>query len=224
MALADWEVIMGGGLVLNTQYRVSGNKSLSQEFDKGATHIVHMNTYNDAPKNVEVRTWMSVLQSDVGVYEYLIGAISRKQQGADTYFYWCLFIDVNADGSIDAVKAQAGYYLQGGQYATVDTDITDTYKSQINDYWYEGKWRFVKMVGYESAGKYHVTIEMTTDIDTPDVNNPPIDMLVGIFSADIDIPEELQNGGACGLVVGGTDISQNNTMGAPLYDYTQLYY
>ena len=62
------------------------------------------------------------------------------------------------------------------------------------------------------------------DRDYPDPSNPPLGSLDPIFKAELEIPPELANGGACGLVVGGVDVTGDNSKGAPLYDYTQIFY
>ncbi|MBW2632431.1 MAG: hypothetical protein JRC90_11890 [Deltaproteobacteria bacterium] len=224
MALADWEVILGGGLQLTTQYKVSGQRSLTQVFNGGATHIVHKQTYNDAPLNVELRTWMTTIPCDMGEYRYIIGGVARKQPNANTYFYWCLFIHLYLDESVVMVTGHAGHYINGTQTEVVNIDLTDDFVNKIGGRWCEACWRFVRMVGYGSEGKFNMSIEMTPDITPPDPNNPPLDQLKAIFGASIDIPAELANGGACGLIVGGTDITGDNHVGAPLYDYTQIFY
>jgi len=225
MALADWEVILGGDLQLDTTYKVSGAKSLSQAFDGGATHIVHSATYNDAPKNVEIRTWMTVLDPDDYYYDYFIGCIARKQKDVNTYFYWLLRLRINYQGLVTEAEGTAGYYSDGTQNQVDVTDILNDFKAKLGDYWNSGKWRFVRLIGYESEGKFNVIIEMTPDIDTPDVNNPPLDQLQSLYSVVMDIPTELQNGGACGLIVGGVKPSTSYAKSAkPFYDYTQIYY
>ena len=222
MALADWDIILGGGLGLSDLYKVSGNKSLTQGFNGGATHIVHKNTYNDAPLNVQIDTWMTVGETD-DVYTYLIGAIARKQQNADTYIYWLLKIDINSSESVSSVLFDYGYYENGSQHSIESVDVTNEFTNICGSSWTWGTWRWLRMVGYESGGKFVVSISITPDIASPDANNPPEDQLKEIINRTFDLPDSLKNGGACGLVVGGIK-GQNATKGQPYYDYTQIYY
>jgi len=224
MALADWEVILGGDLVLGSEFVVSGSRALTQSLNGGATHMVHSATYSDAPKNVEIRTWMAhrdVAGSSIHLY---IGGIARKQSGANTYYYWFLDINIGTDESVLEVYFNAGYYLDGSQNNIVNEEVTAIFKDLLGDSWGNGIWRFVRMIGYESGGKFNVSIEMTPDITTPDPSNPPLDQLQAIASASLDIPTGLANGGACGIVVGNTWATSSTTSGEPYYDYTQLYY
>jgi len=225
MALADWEVILGGDLTLDTKYCVSGTRSLTQNFNGGATHIVHKNTYADAPLNVEVRTWMTVQNPDTSYYRFFIGGIARKQEGADTYFYILLLLEHDNLGDCHLAQASAGYYINGTQTEVASQDITQDFKDKIDPNWSDGYWRFVRILAYEIDGKFNMVLEMTPDIASPDVNNPPLDMLRSLFSVSIDIPTELQNGGACGMIVGGV-LSPDSvaTSAYPYYDYTQLFY
>jgi len=225
MALADWEVILGGNLTLDTTYKVSGERSLTQNFNGGATHIVHKNTYTDSPLNVEIRTWMTIKTPNYDTYDYIVGGIARKQPDANTYFYICVIMRFDQFAYYVTITGSAGYYINGSQTEVVSQDITQDFIDKLGTQWSSGKWRFVRFIGYESDGKFNMTLEMTPDIDTPDVNNPPLDQLKSIFSASIDIPTELQNGGACGLVVGGVKPSDSNaTTANPYYDYTQIFY
>ena len=225
MALTDWEVILGGGLRLSSANKVSGEKSLSQDVGAGATHIVHSATYNDAPKNVEIRTWMSRGSISSGSIKYHIGIIARKQSNADTYFYGLLCIEIEYyQAHIAQVLFDAGYYINGSQTSVVNEDITSDYYDKIANYWNPNRWRFVRMLAYEISGQFNIIIEQTPDIDTPDVNNPPLDQLVSLASATIDVPSELQNGGACGIIVGTVKGSSGAEGGEPYYDYTQIFY
>jgi len=78
------------------------------------------------------------------------------------------------------------------------------------------------MDGYETNGKFNVQIAMSSEIDMPDVNNPP-EEFVDTWGYSFDLPTELQNGGACGLVVGSIKWT-SSSKGRPFYDYTQIYY
>lgn len=223
MALADWEVILGGGLQLSSEYAVSGAKSLSQSFNGGATHIVHSATYNDAPKNVRVDTWMTLKNDSSGIVGYIVGGIARKKSGGNTYFYWCVEVQIDSGGYLQSVLATWGYYVNGTQNQLGQENLLDAFVSSFGNTWGSGKWRFVRIEGYESGGKFNISIAMTLDIDTPDPSNPPVDQLIPVFSKSVDIPTELTEGGACGLVVGGRDVS-SGVDGVPFYDYTQIYY
>jgi len=224
MALSDWEIILGEGLMLSDKYKASGKKSLSQDLGKGSVHMVHTATYNDAPKNVEIRTWMT---HDDNIYSgayYIIGVIARKQSGADTYFYGVLDIGVDTSDGIAEVTFDAGYYINGSQTSKVNSDITDTFRDVVGDTWVYGKWIFVRMLAYEISGQFNIVFESTPVIDTPDVSNPPLDQLTGLTSATIDIPTELQNGGACGIIVGNVKFDSSTDNCYPYYDYTQIFY
>lgn len=223
MALVDWEIIRGGGLQLSSEYKVSGAKSLTQSFNGGETHIVHSATYGDAPKNVRIDTWMTLKIDSNGWIGYFIGGIARKKSGENTYFYWCVELEFAFDSTMSGATATWGYYINGTQTQVGSEDIKDSFISSFGSRWSSGKWRFVRIEGYESGGKFNISIAMTPDIDTPDPNNPPVDQLKPVFSKSIDIPTELNEGGACGLVVGGVNESGGSN-GVPFYDYTQIYY
>jgi len=222
MALADWDIILGGGLGLSDKYKVSGNKSLTQGFNGGTTHIVHKNTYNDAPLNVQIDTWMTVGEND-SQYSYFIGAIARKQPDVDTYIYWLLDIAIYYDGEINRVNFDYGYYENGTQNSIESVDVTNEFTNICGNSWTWGTWRWLRMVGYESGGKFTVSISITPDIASPDASNPPEDQLNEIINRTFDLPDSLKNGGACGLVVGGAK-GEQATKGQPYYDYTQIYY
>jgi len=222
MALSDWEIILGGGLVLSDKYKVSGSKSLSQGFNGGATHIVHKSTYNDAPLNVQIDTWMTVGQND-DCYYYHIGGIARKQPDVRTYLYWDLVIRIRSDTTVDLVDLSYGYYENGTQNELNCISFEPEFKNALGDTWSWGSWRYVRMYCYESGGKITIYIGMTPDIANPDPSNPPTDQIKDICSVTFNTPDCVKNGGACGLIVGGVECGYA-TIGQPFYDYTQIYY
>jgi len=225
MALVDWEVIIGGGLGLDTTYKVSGEKSLTQTLGQGSTYIVHKNTYNDAPKNIRMDTWFTHEKVNTDSVKIFIGGIARKQSNKDTYFFWFVELEIDANNNIVSAYFKAGYYIDGTKSQLVNEDIHTHIVNEGLGVWYGGKWRFVRIEGYESNGKFNVSVSMTPNISTPDTANPPVDKLIMLGSASMDIPTELQDGGACGLVVGSIVPSGSYaTTGRPFYDYTQIYY
>ena len=126
---------------------------------------------------------------------------------------------------IGSAYFKAGYVINGTETEVVSVDIFGTLDGINLTDWPNGVWRFVRVEGYESGGKFNVSIYMTLDISSPDPANPPEDQLILIGSASIDIPTELSGGGVCGLVVGSEIPSGSNaTTGKPYYDYTQIYY
>ena len=224
MVLTDWEIIMGGELVLSDKYKVSGNKSLSQNIDGGATHMVHKATYDDAPKNVEIRTWMTHDDIWYNKAHFFIGIIARKQSGANTYFYGLLDFLLDTGGEIDQVLFDAGYYIDGSQTSIGSQDITNAVTHVIGGTWSNYYWVYVRMLAYELSDQFNIVFEVSPDIESPDVNNPPLDQLSGVASATIDIPTELQNGGACGIIVGNAKAASDTDHCYPYYDYTQIFY
>ena len=193
MALVDWEVIKGGGLGLDTYLKVSGERSLTQTLGQGNTHIVHKDTYNDAPKNIRVDTWFTHEGVDACEVKIFIGGIARKQSNKDTYFFWFVELRIDYNNNILLAYFKAGYCIDGTETQLVSEDITGHIADVGLKAWYGKKWRFVRIEGYESNGKFNVSISMTPNVSTPDPANPPEDQLIQIGSASMDIPTELQN-------------------------------
>jgi len=222
MALADWEIIKGGGLTLDTKYKVSGSKSLTQGINAGETHIVHKQTYNDSPLNVRVDTWMTYEEPDAESVLYYIGCIARKQQDVNTYFYWFLLLELGIGDNPNSADFEWGYYSNGTKNKVGSSNVWQSMIDSGLGNWNAGTWRFIRMEGYQIGSGFTVKIAMTPNIASPDVNNPPVDSLVLIDSRTMNIPSELQNGGAVGIIVGNE--AGSNSTGRPFLDYTQIWY
>jgi len=223
MGLADWEIIIGGGLDISSKYAVSGSKSLTQAFNGGGVHMVHRQTYNDNPLNVRIDTWMTIDLPDQSYYRYYIGGIARKQPDVSTYLYWMLFVEFSESGVLNDAGIDYGYYKDGSQTSLNSISMFEEYSNKISDMWDAGKWRFVRMECYQVGSNIVLKILKTPNISTPDPNNPPTDQLKELFNVSIDVPEGLENGGACGIIVGGY-ASGATADAKPYYDYTQIWY
>jgi len=223
MVLVDWEILMGGGLTLDSTYKVSGKKSLAQTEGKGLTFLVHKQTYGDSPLNVRITTWMTHEDVRYDPMSYFVGAIARKLSDKNTYIYWYLDLGLSENEAFVAPTADrpckfvVGYYINGTQTQLLAQKIDPT-----DTYWNYGKWRYFKMDGYQIGDKYYVGIAMSAEIDAPDINNPP-EEFIDTWSYILPTDFELQNGGACGIAVGSIKWT-SSSKGRPFYDYTQLWY
>ena len=223
MALSDWELYFGNMGTLTAAYKVHGQKALYMVGTTGMSGLVHQQTYNDAPLNVRIDTWIFreiPSEQDMNIF---IGGLARVNKQTNAHFMWYLALLINYEGYVTGADfiwvAQVGdQQPDGGQ-----EDVTGVLQSNGLDDWRLNHWRWVRIEGFESGGKFHVSIAMTPDISTPDPDNPPENQLIPIASKSMIIPSELSSGGGCGLVVGCQSNASDNS-GAEIIDYTQIYY
>ena len=222
MGLADWETVFGGGYGITPERCVSGTHSLKGTGGQGACALVHKSTYNDAPLNVEIRTWGSFgHSSDQDYCSYYIGAMSRKQAGKNTYAEIYLMVQFNTYGEIDSATVTFELVNEGNPDLITGKDVTDDLR-QLWEYHTEN-WFWMKARMFESGGRLYGNLFITPYIPSPDVNNPPEDQLVLLAELYFDqIPEYLQTGGACGIIFGN---EQSYPYWGDMYiDYTEIWY
>jgi len=235
MGLMDWDVILGTGVFIDNyvdpetgkHYFLSGSGALGIKLDSGVCFLVHRATYQDKPKNVKVETWFNPWVHGVGGYEpfhyhFMIGAIARKQEGADTFFYWYADITIESTNKIVGARFIAGYYINGNNTQLINESIMPAVVGKLS-YYYNYYWTYWQMSGYEISGKFRMEMRLSSQYDSPDPLNPPYGDLELIALYDADIPAELQNGGAVGFIVGHL-IDNGNYVASPRWDRTLLFY
>jgi len=217
MALADWEIIKGGGLSLTTRVAYSGSKSLAGSADYPQTHIVHTATYNDAPKNAYIDTFVCTPINDAGaVYYPIVGAVFRKQPNVKTYYYIYIEIELDNEGYIYNVYAYLRKVVYGDETLIKSATITDNFTETIprihNLAWFMS--RFEMIEGGDSL-TFNVYI-------TPENPSDPENQLNIIWRVT-ENPISIKEGGAIGLVVGGSYDAWGNAI-ETYYDLTKIYY
>ena len=186
------------------------------------TGMVHEQTYGDAPLNVRIDTWIFRELPNDGDMNVFIGGIARRDEASNSHFFWYLALTIDPVGNIMGASFVYGYWENGTPTDGGTIDVISVLQDNGLDVW-DNHWRWVRIEGFESGGKFHVSIAMTPDISTPDPDNPPENQLIPIASASMNIPDVLKNGGGCGLYIGCTSTASDNS-GAEIIDYTQIYY
>ena len=214
MAILDWEFILGELPTLNKDYKLSGYYSLDTGYEN-TIHAVHTATYSASPKNARVSTWFNGVG---GSFVSILGAIFRKQKDKNTYFYCYIAMLLNPyRGYIEVNRFVVGYYIDGTQYQVATEEINREY----NNLEYPDKWGFVYFDAFEHGGKMHFYVWLVPKVDNPDPENPPFIVAENLSAISVEIPEELKNGGAVGIIVGNIESEDG---GRVLIDYTQIYY
>jgi len=222
MAFSDWEVLGGQDYEINEERAVHGTHSIKGCKTSGFCSMVYKPTYNDAPLNAEIRTWVSFgAYGEMDTCTYIIGMIARKQQGADTYVELYLEIQMEAGGSLGAGELVLQTVRDGTNDLLAGEDVTAKLQSILGNH--QEKWFWTKFKVYTLGDQLYGKAYITPYIDNPDVNNPPEDQLQVLAEVEITPePDYLKSGGACGIIFGNQ--SNDTTWGDIYIDWTEIWY